>query len=222
MIGNSDSPGYVVFKGFDAETNEFQLGPVAEALYATSSNVLLTSPLKTVVGGKTYYHGPVGVGVVNQSSRELSSQLVRLDGVTEENYPVLYLGMPNDDTTSYIVKFEVPGDAPANSVFSFRARIIGRSAGTLPQLTTTYYTAARPSDGLNTPQPVTQVFSSLTMVTVATLSAANESVEATSDTITVDPGDIVYVKVERTPEAVSDAYGGELGIMQQIGVLTSV
>jgi len=222
MIGDQDLPGYIVFKSFNAVTNEFTLGPVAEALYATSSNVLLTSPLQTTVGGETYYHGPVGVGVVSQASQELSSQLVRLDGVTEENYPVLYLGMPNDDATSYIVKFEVPSDAPANSEFSFRPRIIGRSAGTLPQLTTTYYKAARPVDGLNTPLLVTQTFVSMTMVTIATLAAANESVEAISDAVTVDPGDIVYVKVERTPEDVSDTYAGELGIMQQVGVLTSV
>jgi hypothetical protein len=162
------------------------------------------------------------VGVLSQATQELSSQLVRLDGVTEENYPVLYLGMPNDDATSYVVKFEIPSDAPANSEFSFRPRIIGRAAGTLPQLTISYYKTGRPVDGLNTPILVTQTFVSMTMVTISTLAAANEAVEAISDAVTVDPGDIVYVKVERTPEDVSDSYGGELGIMQQVGVLTSV
>jgi len=167
------------------------------------------------------HHGPVGMGVINQATQELYSQLVRLDGVTEENYPVLYLGMPNDNATSYVVKFEVPADAPANSQFQFRPRIIGRSAGTLPQLTVSYFTAARPSDGLNTPQLVTQSYVSMTIDTVATLAAANESVEGLSDAVNVNPGDIVYVKVERTPEDASDSYAGELGIMQQIGVLTS-
>jgi hypothetical protein len=61
----------------------------------------------------------------------------------------------------------------------------------------------------------------MTIVTVATLAAANESVEALSTAVTVEPGDIVYVKVERTPADVSDSYSGELGIMQQVGVLTS-
>ena len=222
MIGDQDLPGYIVFKSFNATTNTFQLGPVTEGVYATSSNVLLTSPLQTIVNGETRYHGPVGLGVVSQASQELSSQLVRLDGVTEENYPVLYLGMPNDDTTSYIVKFEVPSDAPANSEFSFRPRIIGRAAGTLPQLTVSYYKATRPVAGLTTPILVTQTYVSMTIVTIATLAAANEAVEATSTAIAVDPGDIVYVKVERTPEDVSDTYSGELGIMQQVGVLTSV
>lgn len=223
MIGDQDIPGYIVFKSFDAENNKFQLGPVAEGIYATSANVLLTSPFQTEDDdGNTVHHGPVGVGVINQATQELFSQLVRLDGVTEESFPVLYLGMPNDNATSFVVKFEVPADAPANSQFQFRPRIIGRAAGTLPQLTLSYYTAARPADGLNTPQAVTQSYVSLTCVTVATLAAANESVEALSEAVNVNPGDIIYVKVERTPADVSDSYAGELGIMQQVGVLTSV
>jgi hypothetical protein len=129
--------------------------------------------------------------------------------------------MPNDVTTSYVVKFEVTSDAPASSTFAFRPRILGRAAGTLPQLTASYYTAGRPVDGLNTPLDITQSYVALTMDTVATLTSANQAVEATSDSFSVNPGDIVYVKLERTPEDVSDAYAGELGIMQQVGVLTS-
>tara|TARA_R110000851_G_scaffold52690_14_gene125442 strand:+ start:10517 stop:12334 length:1818 start_codon:yes stop_codon:yes gene_type:complete len=222
MIGEQDVAGYIVFKGFDAATNTFSLGPVAEGVYATSSNVQLTSPDQTTDGsGNTVYHGPIGLGVLTQTTQELSSQLVRLDGVTEENFPVLYLGMPDDVAASYVVKFEVPSDAPASSTFTFRPRILGRAAGTLPQLTASYYKAGRPVDGLNTPLDITQSYVALTMVTVATLTGANQAVEASSDSFSVDPGDTVYVQLERTPEDVSDAYAGELGIMQQAGILTS-
>ena len=222
MIGDTNVSGYNVFKGFDTETGVFSSGPVAESVYATSSNVLLTGDKVTNVGGVNYYQGKVGVGVLSQATQELSSQLVRLDGVTEESYPVLYLGMPDDVTTSYVVKFEVPTDSPAGSTFAFRPRILGRAAGTLPQLTASYYKSGRPTDGLNTPISVTQSYVALTMDTVATLAGANEAVEATSDSFAVDPGDIVYIKLERTPEDASDSYAGELGIMQQVGVLTSV
>ena len=221
FIGDQDVPGYVVAKSLNTTTNTFEFGPVAEGVYATSSNVLLTSPHTTTVDGVTHYHGPVGIGVLSQASRELSSQLVRLDGVTEENYPVLYLGMANVQTTSYVVKFEVPADAPSGSQLRLRSRILGRTAGTLPQLTTTYYKTARPSAGLLTPVSVTQSYSALTMTTVASVSA-NQAVEATSDAVNVSPGDIVYFRVQRTPSDVSDTYAGELGIMQQVGVLTSV
>jgi hypothetical protein len=223
MIGDQDVSGYLAFKSFDAATGTFSLGPVAEGIYSTSSNVLLSSPSQTTdSSGNTVYHGPIGLGVLSQDTQELASQLVRLDGVTEENYPVLYLGMPNDVTTSYVVKFEVPVDAPAGSTFTFRTRILGRTAGTLPQLTASYYKTGRPTDGLNTPIVVTQSYVALTMVTVATLAGANEAVEAASSAFAVAPGDIVYIKLERTPAGGSDAYAGELGIMQQVGVLTSV
>jgi len=221
LIGQQNLTGYLAFKTFDPATNTFNLGPVAEGIYATTSNVLLTSPYTTTDGlGNTIYHGPVGVGVLSQSTQQLSSQLVRLDGVTEENYPVLYLGMPNDVPTNYVVKFEIPFTAPATSNFNFVARIIGRAAGTLPQLTVSYYKTARPANGLVTPVTVTQNYTAVTMVTVATV-GANQAVEATSAAISVLPGDIVYLKVQRTPTAISDTYAGELGVMQQVGLLTS-
>ena len=222
MVGDTTVSGYTVLKGFDTETGIFTSGPVTESVYATSSNVLLTSPKVTNVDGVNYYQGPVGIGVLNQATQELSSQLVRLDGVTEESYPVLYLGMPDDVSTSYVVKFEVPTDSPVGSTFAFRPRIIGRAVGTLPQLTATYYKSSRPTAGLTTPIAVTQSYTALTMDTVATLTSANQAVEAVSDSISVDPGDLIYIKLERTPEDVSDSYVGELGIMQQVGVLTSV
>lgn len=220
MIGQLNATGYSAIKAFNPLTNTFDFGPVCEGVRATSNNVVL-SGTSQVIDGNTVYQGVVGIGVLNQATQELSSQLVRLNGVTEENYPVLYLGMPNDVTTDYVVKFDVPADAPTNSTFQLRLRIIGRTTGTLPQLTAAYYTAARPPAGLDTPILITQSYTSLTIDTVATLTVANQAVEAVSDAIEVTPGDIVYVQVTRTPTAPSDAYAGELGIMQQVGVLTS-
>lgn len=222
LNGPQNSPGHIAIKTFNATTSTFTAGPVAEGIYATSANVLLTSVVPpTTVAGNTVYHGPVGIGVLT-SSRELISQLVRLDGVTEENYPVLYLGMPNSVTTSYIVKFEVPVDVPVGSKLRFRPRILGRAAGTLPQLAVSYYKTGRPTNGLVTPIAVTQAYAVLAMITVAVLTAANQAVEALSAEITVAPGDLVYIKVQRSPAATDDQYAGELGIMQQVGVLTSI
>lgn len=220
LIGQQNVSGYTVFKNFNALTNTFNLGPVAEGVYSTSSNVILTGDSSKVVNGNTLYQGKIGIGVLSQSTQELASQLVRLDGVTEENYPVLYLGMPNDVTTSCVVKFEVPSTAPANSNFVLRLRIIGRAVGTLPQLTVSYYKTPRPTNGLVTPVTVTQSYLALTIVTVATLTA-NQAVEANSSAFSVSPGDIVYVQIQRTPENIADTYAGELGLMQQVGILTS-
>lgn len=220
LIGPQNVAGSTVFKSFNSLTNTFSLGPVAEGVYATSSNVILTGDSSQVINGNTVYQGKIGIGVLSQSIQELSSQLVRLDGVTEENYPVLYLGMPNDVTTSCVVKFEVPATAPASSNFALRLRIIGRATGTLPQLTVSYYKTARPTNGLVTPVSVTQSYTALAITTVASLTA-NQAVEANSSAFAVLPGDIVYVQVQRTPSAVGDTYAGELGLMQQVGILTS-
>lgn len=221
MNGLSNKTGYTAIKTFDPVTNKFDSGLVVEGVYSNSSNVLITGDSSFTVSGTTYHQGRIGIGVLSQPTQELSSQLVRLEGVTEESYPVLYLGMPNSTATSYEVKFEIPGDAPAGSNFQFRPRILGKSAGTLPQLTVTYFKTARPPDGLTTPVTVTQAYSALTIVTVATLTLANQAVEALSDPIAVDPGDIVYLKVVRNPSDPGDNYAGEVGIMQQIGVLTT-
>jgi hypothetical protein len=220
MNGATNTSGFTVIKAFDPVENKFNSGKVVEGVYATSNNVLLSSDSTFVVGATTYHQGRIGVGVLSQPSQELSSQLVRLEGVTEESFPVMYLGMPNDTQTSYVVKFEVPGDAPANSNLRFRPRILGKSTGTLPQLTVSFFKTARPPAGLTTPVTVTQSYTSLTIVTVATV-ATNQAVEALSSAIAVNPGDIVYIKVLRNPADPSDNYAGEVGIMQQIGVLTS-
>lgn len=220
MNGVSNAAGFTVIKTFDPAQNKFNSGKVVEGVYATSSNVLLSSDSTFTVGSTVYHQGRIGVGVLSQPSRELSSQLVRLEGVTEESFPVMYLGMPNDTQTSYVVKFEVPGDAPANSQLRFRPRILGKAAGTLPQLAVSFFKTARPPAGLSTPVTVTQNYTSLSIVTVATLTA-NQAVEALSSTIAVAPGDIVYIKVVRNPSDPGDNYAGEVGIMQQIGVLTS-
>lgn len=222
VLGGDAEKGYLAFKELDTSTGVFKRGPVAEGVYATSANVVLESPAQsTLDDGTVVHHGNVGVGVVTELNSELPSQLVRLDGVTEEDYPALYLGLPNDNPTSYVVKFEIPTTSPTNVQFRFRARVLGRVSGTLPPLTATYYKVARPS-GL-TPVDVVQSYTALTGFNpaAATLSAANQAVEVTSDSLSLNAGDIVYVKIERDPEAVEDGYAGEVGIMQQVGVITS-
>ena len=48
---------------------------------------------------------------------------------------------------------------------------------------------------------------------------ANQSVEALTAPETVQPGDVVYVRVSRTDPA-GDGYAGEFGVMKQNGILS--
>lgn len=220
MTGTTENNGYSVVKAFDPDTNKFNYGFVVEGVYAASPNVLITSSENKVQGGEVIHQGILGIGVVSQATLELPSQLVRLDGVTEENYPVLYLGLPDTNESNCVIKFEVPSDAPNNIQLVLRLRILGRAAGTLPPLTVEYYKTSRPTNGLVTPIAVTQSYSTVTITTVATV-AANHAVEANSEPIAVAKGDIVYFRITRTPAAVSDTYSGEVGLMQQVGILTA-
>lgn len=220
MLGSNTATGYSVLKTFDPDTNEFTSGPIVEGVYKTSDNVLITSSESAVVDSKVVHKGILGIGVVSQATLELNSQLVRLDGVTEESYPVLYLGMPDTQTTSCVIKFEVPSDAPNNIELVLRLRLLGKAAGTTPQLAVDYYKTSRPTNGLLTPISVTQSYASVVIDTVATLTA-NQAVEANSDPIAVSKGDIVYFRITRTPSDVSDTYGGELGLMQQTAIITA-
>jgi hypothetical protein len=231
FVTNEDQAGYKVLKALDGET--FTRGPIAEGIYAPGTNVTLyaiddsgtTVPPETV-DGKQVYRGNVGITVSTALSLELAPHLVRLEGVTEEHIPVLYLGMTNDYATSYTVKFDIPADAGENSNFKFRVRMLGRLGGsqTLPQLTFSYTKSTRPDSGtpIINPVPDGAAASITDLVTnAATIVTADSAVEATQTTgITVDPGDIIYIKVSRDPADAGDTYGGEVGIMQQTGVLS--
>ena len=235
VIGADDTAGYLALKEIDG--NSFKRGPVAEGLWAGNPNVLLTGDASksVVIDGvaQDVHYGNIKVSVLESPTQELSSQLVRLDGVTEEHYPVLYLGFPNDVQSSFIVKFEIPTDAPStNTKFRYRPRFIGRAAGTLPSggyLTIEYLLAPRPlpaassgaigSTAITVP---TGVFATMTcdLATGAPTLTANQAVEALTAPYTVQPGDVVYVRVTRT-DPDEDGYTGEFGIMQQNGILSS-
>tara|TARA_Y100000385_G_C13094758_1_gene640630 strand:- start:114 stop:1943 length:1830 start_codon:yes stop_codon:yes gene_type:complete len=222
LIGPTNVAGYNVFKSLDTTTGEFSSGPVAEGMYSASANVNLVGDDSTAAAGpsgETVYHGKIGISVDSAGETELSSQLVRLDGVQEQDYPVLYLGFPDDSLSNYVVKFEVPSTLTGTLNFVFKARVLGRVSGTLPPLTATYYKAAAAS-GL-TPVSITQSYSAVTFdPTAATLASANQAVEVSSSSISVSAGEIIYVKLERDPDATADTYAGEVGVMQQIGVIT--
>ena len=229
FVTTENQPGYKVLKALDGET--FTRGAIAEGVYAASSNVSLYAidndgvavPSETV-DGKTVYRGNVGITVSSSLTQDLGAQIVRLDGVTEEHSPVLYLGMPDGYATSYTVKFDVPADAAVGSNFKFRIRVLGRAAATLPPLAFSYNKSTRPSSGTPQINPVPDsALVSISDITTntTTIATADSAVEFTQATgITVNPGDIIYIQVARDPTDAGDTYGGEVGIMQQTGVLS--
>lgn len=220
--------GYTALKSFDPDTNLFSVGPVVEGFYALSSNVNLTgstSGIRSISGtNRRVYQGLVGVTVDPADTKELDVQLVRLDGA-EEGYfddpPLMYLAFNNDMARAYRGKLQVPDDLAITSPeLKLRFTVLGRAAGTLPQLTFTGRIVPRASDGLNTPMdlPTSSEEFSITCDTVATLDDSNQYVEAESEPFSIAPGDTVYFTVQRED---GDGYAAELGILRHLGVVVS-
>jgi len=212
--GVANAPGYLVFKSLDGNT--LHRGPVVEALIAGSNNVTLTGTPGT--GGQQ--QGIVTLSVdTDASGKELPIQLVRLDGVTEERYQdVLALGFPSGKTTSYRGRIRVPSQLAGDMQLRLRVWLLGRSAGTLPALTLTYRRIPRPPAGLTTQLVLPSSDTVGAITTTVTLPLANKYVEASSDPITVSPGDVLLFTLGRSS---GDSYIAEVHVLDQVGALAS-
>lgn len=221
-----DQSGYLALKEFDPSTNEFKRGPVIEGVYARSNNVSLTgdeTETRSISGQpRTLYKGVIGLEVAPSDSRELEVQLIRLDSVEEQFYQdTTYLGFAAAQQSEIRCKIHIPSDTElANPQLALRFRLLGRALGTLPALTVTARRVSRPTDGLNVPVSLPTVVSefAVTIDTQATLSAPNQYVEAEAEPFTVAAGDVIFFTVKRLS---TDGYASEVGIIQQVGVLTA-
>jgi hypothetical protein len=222
FVSTAGNTGYQVLK--EIEGNSFKQGPVCEGLYTSSSAVTLASPSRRrLISGNNsspwLYQGPVEISVVPTESREIEVQLIRLDGVEEQFYEdVTYLGFPASTATSIRCKLHVPSSTGfASPVISLKLRILGRSAGTLPALTVTARRLPKPSAGSSLALPLTASEFAVTIVTTATLSSSNRYIEVASTAFAVVNGYTLLFTVQRN----SDAYAGEVGILQMTGILTT-
>jgi len=220
MIDQTDVRGGLAFKEFDETTNKFNLGPICEGIFALSSNLTLTGESSQVlnVGGtdRTVHQGLVGIAVDTQGDQEQPVQLIRLDGATEEFYEdVPYIGFPDDELTRIRSQINIPATlALVSPKLKVRLRILGRAAGSLPALTLTGRRLPRDASSAT---PLPTVDSPITIDTTGAV-AADEYIEAESDPIDVAAGDVFLFTVERSD---ADGYTGELGIIQQTGVITT-
>jgi hypothetical protein len=222
FVSTTGNTGYQVLK--EIEGNSFKQGPVCEGLYTSSSAVTLSSPSRRrlIVGNTSspwLYQGPVEISVVPTESREIEVQLIRLDGVEEQFYEdVTYLGFAAANESSIRCKLHVPSSTGfASPIISLKLRILGRAAGTLPALTVTARRLPKPSAGSSLALPLTASEFAVTIVTTATLSGSNRYIEVSSTAFAVADGDTLLFTVQRN----SDAYAGEVGILQMTGILTS-
>ena len=218
-ISTDSEQGSLVFKTM--EDGHIRRGRVVEGIWSRNENVQLSGDSHGMLTpqGPDVYQGMVEINVQPTELRELSAQLVYLNGVSEESYPAPYLQFNPQFASSLTCRHDVPDDSPVSGILQIRLRLLGRSAGTLPALTMTYRRLSRPADGLQLPASVPMEDTAVAIDTEATLSSADTMVEAISDSIAVSRGDIVLVTISRDPE--QDGGYSQVGIVQQLGILSS-
>lgn len=217
----TDTAGHIVFKSLTDK--QFKRGPVVEGLTAGSSNVYLSS---TAQDGDTH-QGMVDITVITDIlGNELPVQLVRLSGVTEENYlDVLGLGLPPARNSSYRARFEVPADISGVTALTMkiRLRLLAITAGSFPDLDVSFRRIPRPSPTTaHTALPTTDTALTLDLSAAQTPTpmGAEEYLEVETSTFTVSPGDIVFFSVTRNG-AGGDGYAGEMHVIDQRPVITN-
>lgn len=225
LVGTNTARGHTVFKTL--KDNTFERGPVAEGLYAKSSNVKLSSTVSTVPldpsnpASATVHQGMIGIEVLTAPTRQLDVQLTRLNGASEEfHLDHMYLGLINGEESSFRSRIDIPFDAQfASPQLALRFRILGRAAGALPSLVVTGRRVPRPQFGLAVALPLLPTSSEFTITinTQATIDKANDYIEAESSPFAVAAGDLIFFTVKRLA---TDAYPAEVGILQQVGLLT--
>lgn len=226
VVDGNATRGCTVFKELDDE--KFKRGKVVEGVYAASANVSFVSDQSTIKldpddnTSEDVYQGMIGIAVSLEPTRELPVSFVRHDGTTEEFFQDnVYIGMAAGEYTKYRGHINVPADLSLVSPqMQLRFRILGRAAGVLPALTLTARRIARPSNGLSTPAnlPLNVDEFNVALTTTATLASANQYVEATSSAFTVAAGDVVLFTLSRSD---ADSYVGEVGILQQVGIVAA-
>jgi hypothetical protein len=212
--------GYKVLKGFDEETGLFSAGPVVSGIYSLSSNVQLVGDEKTLLtDGREIFRGQIGVKVQTDSQTDVPATIVKLLNAIEDSNPVLNLSLPSAYPSGYIAKFRVGDQQDSSTSMKIRFRIVGKSAGTLPPLLLSYTRVPKP-ESLNTAVNFPLITNiDLPINTTATVTP-NQIVEAETNAFEVSNGDIIYLTVNRNPASPADSYGGNIGILDQRGILS--
>ncbi len=224
LLVEDDFDGGQVLKGI-TDDNKFKRGWAAEGLIA-GTNITLTGDHTRLLNREAaagpsnplVYQGIVKVDAdLNAGERELNPQLVVLDDSLERVYrDIEYLGMPAGRDCGFALKFLVPpAGLPAVPALKVRAQIFGLANGTLTDLDTSYNILVRPTVGV--PTPIVAGTTPLVMNTAITV-AANKMYEVESELIMVQPGDTVYVTINRLA-AGSPVYTSEIGLHRFGGII---
>lgn len=215
---DDDEEGYQVFKRF--EGNRFYRGAAVTGVKSGTSNVSVSG--EATVDG--YAVGNVTVSVASSAiSAELPVEHVRLNGVEEENYQdTLGLSFREGVDAEYRAKVNIPASYTGDTVkIKLRFQVLVRADGDIPALTLTARSFPRPGQTTATAESLPTSDSAVTLsVASATGMSEDTYIELQSAEITSSPGASVLFTLSRAGS--SDSFAGELHVIDQRAVVTSV
>lgn len=226
QIDQTGTRGATVFK--ELVTDKFNTGIVVEGIYAGSDNITLSSNLPAIKldpedeASADVYQGLVRITALSESTSILGVEKVRVDGVENDTFDdILFLSFATGRETGYRARVDVPPSLGiASPEMRLRFLLLGRTTGTMPDLTLTARIISRPSDGLDTPValPTSSSEFSVALITSAIITVANQYVEATSDAFEITAGDVIFFSLIRED---GDAYGGDIGVIQEYAIVSA-
>ncbi|HHA18730.1 MAG TPA: hypothetical protein ENK70_03385 [Methylophaga sp.] len=225
--GGATTAGWEVFKQLTS-TNQFLRGPVVESIQSDTLDISIRE-VDGVAQGANLAYGDAGQLLINYTPAELGREgdpsVTALYNAMEEAYAsgseeIPYIALPQTEFSRVSYQFNIPtvGLGSPSYTFTFWAWIlatIGAGGGTdLPTLLTQYKIVSK-ADGVLMPS-IAGAFSAdvaLTYVPDGSGMVANQYVLGRVTGITVEPGDQVYILVNRNKTA-DDGYAGNVGILR--------
>lgn len=198
------------------EGEKLQRGPAITGVTCPDGTISISASNSFVSAGKTYHHGLVSLEIGEEpADRFIPVQVVRLSDVRQRyESDVFYIGFPEDQESEVRVSLKIPyAVAQTSPTLRLRLTILSTINGTTPDLTVTYRIIPRSTTPVTLPSADTALD-----IDTSEVCLVNQYFEATSDPISVDPGDLVLVSITRTD---ADSYAGELGLIEIAGVISS-
>lgn len=222
LTGSLVKQGFLACKDINGETLDF--GPVIEGIRSLTNTLTIagTTTRPAIVGDANqtaYAQGLLDLNVNLQvGGTELPVELDRLAGVVESFYQnIPSLGFPVGKASNYRGRIYVPVfNVPTSGVeLKIRMRLLGRAAGTLPQLTFAYRRIPRPTAGAAVPVQLPTTDTTVVIATSAAI-AIDQYVEFETPFFNVAAGDLVVFQLGRNA---SDGYSGDVLLLNQLGIL---
>lgn len=201
----------------------FSRGPVVARIKSNSPSLL--------VGGTTsgdYKYGDVTLTLLDSVlGAELPVSVVRLDGVSEENYEdTIGLGFAPNRDSSFRGMFKIPADlgSVTSVTLELRFKFLAMTTGSLPDMTLSYRKIPRPTPTVTThtalPTSDTSLAISMAAGQTPNTITAGYYLEIKANTFTASPGDVVYYTLAREG-AGGDGYSGEVHVIDQRPTITA-